>query len=64
MNGEKLKRARASFLEGAKWCVVALLPQRVALWLIDAVPLGSWAPYVFGQAMGTKGVKVESETED
>ncbi len=44
--------------DSIRWWVVAMLPRRVALWLVDAVPLGSWAPYVWGQAMGVKGVEV------
>ncbi len=42
-----------------RWWVVALLPRRVASWIWDLdIPLGSWAPYVFGQAIGSKGKRV------
>lgn len=51
-------RVRKEAPDSIRWWVVALLPRRVALWLVDAVPLGSWAPYVWGQAMGVKGVEV------
>lgn len=45
--------------ERLRWWLVALIPSFVAAWLIDNVPLGSWAPYVFGQMIGIRGRRVD-----
>jgi hypothetical protein len=43
--------------DGWRWWVVALLPRFAAWWLFNAewIPLGRWAPYVLGQALGKRG---------
>jgi hypothetical protein len=44
-------------MENLRWWLVAFIPPFVARWLIWDSPfnLGSWAPYVFGQAIGCRG---------
>jgi hypothetical protein len=51
-------------VSGWRWWVVALLPRRVAwgLWRLSersGLSLGSWAPYVLGQALGSRGQRKE-----
>ena len=46
-----------------RWWAVALLPKFVArsLWVSYWVPLGSWGPYILGQALGQRGTAVSEE---